>query len=136
MKIVLVFLLLAITCLSAVSIGPWQNIRYTNRQNATNFQLRTEISTGAALVNRVLYATGTEIAETNLTLSNPATSTFQASIAGANPRKYHGSNNLPVMDMPHLYPCIMQDQAFPALPISHPYPQTQPMTLLQTIWIS
>ncbi|MDZ4121583.1 MAG: hypothetical protein U1C33_04140, partial [Candidatus Cloacimonadaceae bacterium] len=90
MKSLFVLFLVAITSLGAVGVGPWQNIRYTNRQNAANFQLRTEITQGAHLVNRVLYGSASAIAEANFSLYNPATSTYQATIPGANPRKYLG----------------------------------------------
>ncbi len=67
----------ATTALGAVSIGPWQNIRFSGMTAAGQCYLRNEISVDNITTNEILYHNGTSVVTTQQILQNEQTDTYQ-----------------------------------------------------------
>jgi len=101
--------------LSGLSIGNWQNIRFSGKNAASQVLLSTEIEASNLTQNKVIYNPGSGIAEYNLTLQNAATSTYQASIPVGSSRRYLGLKNQAGTGPTRLIPVFYEGKGLPAL---------------------
>ena len=89
MKYVIIFLML-VSALQAVTIGPWQNIRFSGRTASDQAFLRTELPYANITVNKLIYNSGSVMTENNLSMYNPDTSTYQSAFPVSTERRYLG----------------------------------------------
>jgi len=86
----LLFLVLSISSLGALAIGPWENIRFSGRTVSNQAYLRTETDFTGITVNKLIYDNGAGMTEVNQTLYNPASNTYQAPFPVTDSGRYLG----------------------------------------------
>lgn len=90
MNKLLIVLMLLLTSLGAVTIGPWQDIRFSGKTASNQAFLRSEIPYSDITVNKLIYSTGTSMTEVNQSLYNSDTSTYQSAFPVTAERRYLG----------------------------------------------
>ena len=114
-KFYLLVAFLAVSVLSAETIGAWRDIRFSGRTAANQSYLRTEINIADSGVNTLIYHNGTVMVEQDQSLLNPASSTYQSLFPVSTSRRYLGLR-LATGDNPaDLIPVYYEGTALPAL---------------------
>jgi hypothetical protein len=101
--------------LNAFDIGYWKDLRFSAKLSDGNVRLQTELNRTNLTSNKVLYSSGTAISEYDVSLINPATSTYQAQIPMGTESKYIGLKHATSTSGNHLAPVYYSGTAMPAL---------------------
>ncbi len=115
MKTLLVIFLASFCALNGLTIGPWQDIRFSGKTADDLAWLQTEITHPSIRNNRIIYHNGTAITETDQTLVNPAFGTYQSQFPVATTRKYLGLRVASDTASDNLIPVYYEGTALPAL---------------------
>ncbi len=115
MKSIAISIMLLATSLAAISVGSWENLRFSGQNSLNQFYLRTEIAPGANSSNKVLYRGSSSVLESELDVYEPTTSTYQSQVPGSSSRSYLGARQLSTAGITHLYPVYYDGTALPGL---------------------
>ncbi|MFO7659611.1 MAG: hypothetical protein R6V77_01755 [Candidatus Cloacimonadaceae bacterium] len=115
MNKVLIALVLSVTGLSAVTIGPWQNLRFSGKTASNQAFLRTELPYANITVNKLIYNNGTAMTENNLSLYNADASTYQSAFPVTTERRYLGLRLQAGTSNENIVPVFYQGTGLPAL---------------------
>lgn len=115
MKHFCTILFLSILCsTSALSIDAWQNIRFSGIGADSKVNMRTEINQNNITQNKILYQNGTGISETDLTLFNATTRSYQAQVNAGTGRVYYGLRKSIGSELPEILPVRYSGTGLPA----------------------
>lgn len=115
MKYFCLILLLSILCsASALSIDAWQNIRFSGIDADSKVLMRTEINQNNITQNKILYRSGTGIAEADLSMYNAGNSTYQAQVNAGTGRVYYGLKKAIGSELPEILPLRYTGTGLPA----------------------
>lgn len=101
--------------LCALTIGDWQNIRFSGKNAAGQVFLRTEIAQEELLANNYLYNPGSGVTEYNFNLQDPATLTYQGTLQVGSSRRYLGLKKQSAGSVNQLVPVFYEGTGLPAL---------------------
>lgn len=115
MKYVFVCMIFLFVSLNALDIGNWQSIRYSAKLSNNQVLLRSQIEQENLILNKILYDMGTGIAEYDLSLIDPVSATFQASIPVSDSRRYIGLKQAVTDSTVELVPVFHPGAGLPGL---------------------
>ena len=115
MRYLTLLMIIITSSLNAFDIGYWKDLRFSAKLSDGNVRLQTELNRTNLVSNKVLYGSGTAISEYDVSLLNPATSTYQAQIPMGTESKYIGLKHATSTSGNHLAPVYYPGTAMPAL---------------------
>lgn len=87
---IITILLILSAGLSAISIGDWQDIRYSGRSSAGDVLTRFELGLSPLSENLILHDPGTGVTSLSASLLDASTATYQTIVPSGTTRKYLG----------------------------------------------
>lgn len=90
MKSALFLVFLSVAALQALTIGSWENLRYSGRTASELAFLRSEITVNNIYTNELLHTDGSTITTVNQTLQNAPTQTYQGAFPSPSEGRHLG----------------------------------------------
>lgn len=115
MKYSIIIILLTSVCLNALSIGDWQDIRFSGRSNDGEVLTRFELNQPALQENLLWHDPGTGVTQISTSLYDPETGTYEGSVPTGTSRKYLGLSMISGTYSRKLVPVFYPGTGLPAL---------------------
>lgn len=115
MKWLILFTAFSITALNALSIGPWQNIRFSGKTQSSDTFVRMEIDSVNITKNKLIYHNGTVMTEQDQSIYQTSTNTYQSVFPVTDARKYLGLRAAFSNRPDHLLPVYYEGTVLPTL---------------------
>lgn len=115
MKLVFTMLCIGVSLLNAVNIANWQDLRLSGKTSANQGFLQTEIASPNLTTNKLIYHNGSAMTETDNTLIDAATNTYQNVFPVSTTRRYVGLRLSSGTNPTDMIPVYYEGTGLPAL---------------------